>query len=81
MFKRSNIWKQNKLGLNPIQAAMQIAIPEIDGATEAVRFSAACRQTEINQSRSRTAVAGSRAGSTRWNRLRVRRVKSSRLRF
>lgn len=27
-------WRQSKLGLNAIQAAMQIAIPEIDGATE-----------------------------------------------
>ena len=27
-------WKQSKTGLNPLQTAMQIAIPEIDGATE-----------------------------------------------
>src|SRR5258708_5633462 len=27
-------WKQSKLGLNAIQTAMQISIPEIDGATE-----------------------------------------------
>jgi magnesium chelatase subunit H len=27
-------WSQSKLGLNPIQTAMQVAIPEIDGATE-----------------------------------------------
>jgi magnesium chelatase subunit H len=27
-------WESSKLGLNPVQTAMQIAIPEIDGATE-----------------------------------------------
>jgi magnesium chelatase subunit H len=27
-------WESSRLGLNPVQTAMQIAIPEIDGATE-----------------------------------------------
>src|SRR6185503_10749734 len=27
-------WRESQTGLNPIQAGMQIAIPEIDGATE-----------------------------------------------
>jgi magnesium chelatase subunit H len=27
-------WKDSQIGLNPVQAGMQIAIPEIDGATE-----------------------------------------------
>jgi magnesium chelatase subunit H len=27
-------WDASRLGLNPVQAAMQVAIPEIDGATE-----------------------------------------------
>jgi magnesium chelatase subunit H len=27
-------WQQSRLGLNPVQTAMQVAIPEIDGATE-----------------------------------------------
>ena len=27
-------WTQSQTGLNPVQAGMQIAIPEIDGATE-----------------------------------------------
>jgi magnesium chelatase subunit H len=31
-------WRYSKLGLNPIQAAMQVAIPEIDGATEPFVF-------------------------------------------
>ncbi|HTG15741.1 MAG TPA: cobaltochelatase subunit CobN [Blastocatellia bacterium] len=31
-------WRASKLGLNPIQTAMQVAIPEIDGATEPFVF-------------------------------------------
>ena len=27
-------WRTSQTGLNPVQAGMQIAIPEIDGATE-----------------------------------------------
>jgi len=27
-------WRESQTGLNPVQAGMQIAIPEIDGATE-----------------------------------------------
>ncbi|MEW6730196.1 MAG: cobaltochelatase subunit CobN [Acidobacteriota bacterium] len=31
-------WQQTQLGLNPVQTAMQIALPEIDGATEPLIF-------------------------------------------
>jgi magnesium chelatase subunit H len=31
-------WQQSKLGINPVQAAMQVALPELDGATEAFVF-------------------------------------------
>jgi magnesium chelatase subunit H len=31
-------WKQSRLGINPVQAAMQVALPELDGATEAFVF-------------------------------------------
>ena len=27
-------WQQSRVGLNPVQTAMQVAIPELDGATE-----------------------------------------------
>src|SRR2546423_13048726 len=27
-------WRESEIGLNPVQAGMQVAIPEIDGATE-----------------------------------------------
>jgi magnesium chelatase subunit H len=31
-------WQQSRLGINPVQAAMQVALPELDGATEAFVF-------------------------------------------
>lgn len=31
-------WRESQTGLNPVQAGMQIAIPEIDGATEPIVF-------------------------------------------
>lgn len=37
-FQTIDNWQSSKLGLNPIQAAMQVAIPEIDGATEPFIF-------------------------------------------
>jgi magnesium chelatase subunit H len=63
-------WKQSKLGLNPIQAAMQIAIPEIDGATEPFLYGGLPsngNQPEALEERCRR-IARRLA---RWNRLRV----------
>jgi magnesium chelatase subunit H len=37
-FQTIENWQGNRLGLNPVQAAMQVAIPEIDGATEPLIF-------------------------------------------
>jgi magnesium chelatase subunit H len=31
-------WQESQIGLNPVQTAMQVAIPEIDGATEPLIF-------------------------------------------
>lgn len=63
-------WKQSKLGLNAIQAAMQIAIPEIDGATEPFVYGglpANANQPEPLDDRCRR-IARRLA---RWNRLRA----------
>jgi magnesium chelatase subunit H len=63
-------WEAGRLGLNPIQTAMQVAIPEIDGATEPFVFgglNAAGHQPEPVEERCRR-VARRLA---RWNRLRV----------
>ncbi len=63
-------WNQSKLGLNAIQAAMQIAIPEIDGATEPFVYGGLPsdgNQPEPIEERCRR-IARRLA---RWNRLRV----------
>ena len=63
-------WRQSKLGLNAIQTAMQIAIPEIDGATEPFVYGglpANGNQPEPLDERCRR-IAKRLA---RWNRLRV----------
>lgn len=63
-------WNASKLGLNSIQAAMQIAIPEIDGATEPFVYGglpANGNQPEPLEERCRR-IARRLA---RWNRVRV----------
>lgn len=63
-------WTQSKLGLNAIQTAMQIAIPEIDGATEPFVYGGLPvngNQPEPLEERCRR-IAKRLA---RWNRLRV----------
>ena len=63
-------WNESKLGLNPIQTAMQIAIPEIDGSTEPFVYGglpAAGNQPEPLEERCRR-IARRLA---RWNRLRA----------
>jgi magnesium chelatase subunit H len=62
-------WETSRLGLNPIQTAMQIAIPEIDGATEALIYGGMPRtgyQPEPIEERCRR--IGRRLA--RWTRLR-----------
>lgn len=63
-------WKGSRLGLNPIQTAMQVAIPEIDGATEPFVFGGlpeGGNQPEPLEERCRR-IARRLA---RWNRLLV----------
>ncbi|MFY9555107.1 MAG: cobaltochelatase subunit CobN [Blastocatellia bacterium] len=63
-------WNQGKLGLNPIQTAMQVAVPEIDGATEAFVYGGLPEngtQPEPLEERC-TRIARRLA---RWNRLQV----------
>jgi magnesium chelatase subunit H len=73
-------WNQSKLGLNPIQTAMQVAIPEIDGATEAFVFGGltqASDQPEAIEDRCRK-IARRLA---RWNRLQVAPRNEAKLAF
>ncbi|MEK6301389.1 MAG: cobaltochelatase subunit CobN [Acidobacteriota bacterium] len=63
-------WSGSRVGLNPIQTAMQVAIPEIDGATEPFVFGGLPQrgdQPEALEDRCRR-IARRLA---RWNRLQV----------
>jgi magnesium chelatase subunit H len=73
-------WNQSKVGLNAIQTAMQISIPEIDGATEPFVYGglpARGNQPEPLEDRCRR-IAKRLA---RWNHLRVARRADVRLAF
>lgn len=73
-------WRQSKLGLNAIQTAMQISIPEIDGATEPFVYGglpSSGNQPEPLDDRCKR-VAKRLA---RWNRLRVAERADLRLAF
>lgn len=73
-------WQASKPGLNPIQTAMQVAIPEIDGATEPFVFGGLTQdgdQPEAIEDRCRR-IARRLA---RWNRLSVTPSSDLRLAF
>ena len=73
-------WSQSKLGLNPVQTAMQVAIPELDGATEAFVFGGLTQTGEQPEPiEDRCQKIARRLA--RWNRLRVAPRESLRLAF
>jgi magnesium chelatase subunit H len=77
-FQTIENWQGNRLGLNPVQAAMQVAIPEIDGATEPLIFGGMPQQgvepVPIEERCSRIARR-----LARWNRLQTARPAEVRL--
>jgi len=63
-------WRESQTGLNPIQAGMQIAIPEIDGATEPFVYGGiSATGVEPVPLEERCERFAKRLG--RWNRLRT----------
>lgn len=44
--QRLEDWEESRTGLNPVQTAMQVAIPEIDGATEPFVYGGTARSSE-----------------------------------
>ncbi|HEX8087815.1 MAG TPA: cobaltochelatase subunit CobN, partial [Blastocatellia bacterium] len=73
-------WRASKLGLNPIQTAMQVAIPEIDGATEPFVFGG------LTENSDQPEAIEDRCGRiarrlARWNRLSVAQSSDLRLAF
>jgi magnesium chelatase subunit H len=73
-------WEESLIGLNPVQTAMQVAIPEIDGATEPFVYAGLPTgkdQPEPFEDRCRR-IARRLA---RWNRLRTLPREETRLAF
>ncbi|MEW6129650.1 MAG: cobaltochelatase subunit CobN [Acidobacteriota bacterium] len=67
-FQSIENWQQSKLGINPVQTAMQVALPELDGATEPFVFGG------LRQDASQPEPIGERCQRiaqrlARWNRL------------
>src|SRR5437764_6494745 len=63
-------WRESFTGLNPVQTGMQVAIPEIDGATEPLVFGGIpARGVEPVPLEDRCARAAKRL--KRWNRLQT----------
>jgi magnesium chelatase subunit H len=78
--QRSGQWAESRIGLNPVQTAMQVAIPEIDGASEPVVYAGtAADQTEPEAFADRCARIARRAA--RWNRLRAAARRDLKLAF
>jgi magnesium chelatase subunit H len=68
--QRLEDWRESRAGLNPVQTAMQVAIPEIDGATEPFVFGGTSRGSEEPEPlRERCRRIARRLA--RWNRLRL----------
>lgn len=73
-------WGQSKIGLNPIQTAMQIAIPEIDGASEPFIFGGLSEQGNQPEPIGERCQRIARR-IKRWNYLKVAPKSSIRLAF
>ena len=65
-------WRESEIGLNPVQAGMQVAIPEIDGATEPFIYGGiparGCEPVQLEERCRRLARR-----LMRWNRLQTAR--------
>jgi magnesium chelatase subunit H len=73
-------WQASKPGLNPIQAAMQVAIPEIDGATEPFVFGGLTQNSDQPEAIEDRCQRIARR-LARWNRLSVAQPCDLRLAF
>jgi len=68
--QRIENWTASRIGLNPVQTAMQVAIPEIDGATEAFVYGGVADGREQPQALEERCRRIARR-LARWNRLRL----------
>jgi magnesium chelatase subunit H len=73
-------WQLSRLGLNPVQAAMQVALPELDGATEAFVFGGISQHTNQPVALEERCQRIARRLS-KWNRLQTSAPADKRLAF
>jgi magnesium chelatase subunit H len=73
-------WQQSKLGLNSIQSALQVAIPEIDGATEPFVFGGLTERGEQPRAIEDRCERFARR-LARWNRLQIAERQDLKLAF
>jgi magnesium chelatase subunit H len=73
-------WQQSRPGLNPVQAAMQVALPELDGATEAFVFGGISQSSNQPQAIEERCQRIARR-LAKWNRLQTTAPSQKRLAF
>jgi magnesium chelatase subunit H len=73
-------WQQSKLGINPVQAAMQVALPELDGATEAFVFGGLSQRSNQPQAIEERCQRIARR-LAKWNHLQIVSPSEKRLTF
>ena len=71
-------WQESHIGLNPVQTAMQVAIPELDGATESRLYGGVRQQNRQPEALpDRCSLVARRLA--RWNRLQITKRHDLRL--
>jgi len=74
VFQTTQEWEDSDLGLHPVQVALQIAIPELDGAIEPIILSGRDDATgKAHTLQDRVDVIAERA--IKWSTLRVKHRK------
>ncbi len=79
-FQTIDNWQQSKLGINPVQTAMQVAIPELDGATEPFVFGG-LRQNSNQPEAIEERCQRIARRLARWNHLQITSCSKKRLAF
>jgi len=78
VFQTTQEWEDSDLGLHPVQVALQIAIPELDGAIEPIILSGRDDATgKAHTLQDRVDVIAERA--IKWSTLRVKQRKDKKL--
>tara|TARA_Y100001968_G_scaffold3388_1_gene2987 strand:+ start:109429 stop:113436 length:4008 start_codon:yes stop_codon:yes gene_type:complete len=78
VFQTTQEWEESDLGLHPVQVALQIAIPELDGAIEPIVLSGRDDATgKAHTLQDRVDIIAERA--IRWSSLRVKKRSEKKL--